>query len=43
MPFHVPLCYQCEEKKLLDDLITNGIEEGMEVRGVSDLMVSFTR
>ncbi|CAN9504581.1 unnamed protein product [Ophioblennius macclurei] len=23
---------QCEEKKLLDDLITNGIEEGMEVR-----------
>lgn len=25
-------CYQCEEKKQIDDLITNGIEEGMEVR-----------
>lgn len=27
----VCFCHQCEERKLIDDLITNGIEEGMEV------------
>lgn len=28
---HLSFGYQCEEKKQIDDLITNGIEEGMEV------------
>lgn len=34
MPSCVPFCYQCEEKKHIDELITKGIEEGMEVRSV---------
>jgi len=29
---HVFFFPQCEEKKLIDDLITKGIEEGLEVQ-----------